>query len=71
MIYALLRPQGLLRLYCIIDLNAVFLQLIPGTLLGLLAGFRVWKDRVCQYDIGTTAADTHYVKWPCDRQARG
>ena len=38
MIYALLRAQGLLRLYYIIGVNAVFLQLVPGTLLGLLAG---------------------------------
>lgn len=40
----LLRPQGLLRLYYIIGLNAVFFQLVPGTLLGLLASIGVWKD---------------------------
>ena len=44
MIYALLRLQGLLRLF--IDLNTVFLQLSPGTLLGFLAGVGVWKDWV-------------------------
>ena len=44
MIYALLQLQGLLHLF--IDLSAVFLQLSPGTLLGLLASVGVWKDWV-------------------------
>ena len=66
MIYALLRLQELLRLF--IDLNAVFLQLSPGTLLSLLASVGVWEDWVCQYDSGTTTVSTHCVKWPYDRR---
>ena len=64
--YALLRLQGLLRLFS--DLNTVFLQLGPGTLLGLLASVGIWKDWECEYDIGMATANTHCVKWPYDRR---
>ena len=66
MICALLRLQELLRLF--IDLNAVLLQLSPGTLLSLLADVGVWEDWVCWSDSGMTTASTHCVKWPYDRR---